>query len=284
MAERRCISSKIANSDAFLDMPASSQALYFHLVLAADDDGFIDNPRSIIRFVGASNDDLKLLVTKRFVLMLDNLVVIKHWGTMNSYKADRLCTPKYPEAAERLRVKPDGSYTDRDDDSLPTLLCSKNDMVEKRKAGSRRRSDSERNPDGIQSEDKRNPNGIQMDENGILKEKKIKEKKGKENKRKEYVVDDVIGVPPDDCDGESFPSENVGDDVLKPIGGIYGKNVVYLTDRQNDDLLRRLSTDEYDRYISALADWLIHNPDARIHSHYETILHWADEDRKVRAN
>ena len=123
---------------------------------------------------------------------------------------------------------------------------------------------------------------ILFDNQSILKEKKRKENKRKENKRKEYVVDDVIGVPPDDSDGESFPSENVGDDVLKPIGGIYGKNVVYLTDRQNDDLLRRLSTDEYDRYISALADWLIHNPDARIHSHYDTILHWADEDRRVR--
>ena len=71
---------KIIDSDAFLDMPLSAQALYFHLNMRADDDGFINNPRKIQRFTGSSDDDLKLLLAKRFVLAFESgVVVIKHW-------------------------------------------------------------------------------------------------------------------------------------------------------------------------------------------------------------
>ena len=71
---------KIIDSDAFLDMPLSTQALYFHLSMRADDDGFVNNPKKIQRTVGASEDDLRLLIIKRFVLCFENgVVVIKHW-------------------------------------------------------------------------------------------------------------------------------------------------------------------------------------------------------------
>ena len=80
MAEKRMFTQKIIDSDAFLDMPLSTQALYFHLNMRADDDGFVNNPKRIQRTIGASDDDLKLLVVKRFVIGFDNgVIVIKHW-------------------------------------------------------------------------------------------------------------------------------------------------------------------------------------------------------------
>ena len=84
MAERRMFAKTIIDSDMFLDMPLSTQALYFHLSMRADDDGFINNPRKIQRMVGASDDDLKVLVMKRFILPFDSgVVVIKHWRIHN---------------------------------------------------------------------------------------------------------------------------------------------------------------------------------------------------------
>ena len=80
MAERRMFAKTIIDSDAFLDMPLSSQSLYFHLSMRADDDGFINNPRKIQRMIGASDDDLKLLIAKRFIIPFESgIVVIKHW-------------------------------------------------------------------------------------------------------------------------------------------------------------------------------------------------------------
>ena len=88
MAQRRMFSPDIVDSDAFLDMPTSSQLLYFHLGMRADDDGFV-NPNKIMRMVGANSDDLKVLLTKRFLLLFEGgVVVIKHWLIHNLIRAD----------------------------------------------------------------------------------------------------------------------------------------------------------------------------------------------------
>lgn len=90
MAERRMFAKTIIDSDAFLDMPLSSQALYFHLSMRADDDGFINNPRKVQRMVGSSEDDLKLLMAKKFILVFDSgVIVIKHWKLHNYIRNDR---------------------------------------------------------------------------------------------------------------------------------------------------------------------------------------------------
>lgn len=73
MAERRMFAKTIIDSDAFLDMPLSAQALYFHLSMRADDDGFVNNPRKIQRMIGASDDDIKLLIAKQFIIPFDSL-------------------------------------------------------------------------------------------------------------------------------------------------------------------------------------------------------------------
>lgn len=90
MAEKRMFSKSIIDSDLFLDMPATSQMLYFHLAMRADDDGFIDNAKRIQRTVGASDDDMKVLILKSFIIPFESgVIVIKHWRIHNYIKNDR---------------------------------------------------------------------------------------------------------------------------------------------------------------------------------------------------
>ena len=103
---------KICDSDAFLDMPLSTQCLYFHLNMRADDDGFIGNSKRIVRLVGASDDDLKLLIVKRFVLTFeDGVIVIKHWRMHNTLSKSRYHETQYIDEKSMLRLKENGSYS-----------------------------------------------------------------------------------------------------------------------------------------------------------------------------
>lgn len=114
MAERRMFTKKIIDSDAFLDMPLSTQSLYFHLNMRADDDGFVNNPKKIQRMIGASEDDLKLLVAKRFILCFENgVIVIKHWRMHNLLRKDRYNPTQYAEELDTLMIKDNGSYTEK---------------------------------------------------------------------------------------------------------------------------------------------------------------------------
>lgn len=113
MADRRMFTTKIVDSDAFLDMPLSTQALYFHLNMRADDDGFVNNPKKIQRVIGASDDDLKLLIAKRFILAFESgVIVIKHWRMHNLLRKDRYNPTQYQEEYKRLETKENGAYTE----------------------------------------------------------------------------------------------------------------------------------------------------------------------------
>lgn len=112
MANKRMFSLSIVDSDAFLDLPLSTQALYFHLNMRADDDGFISNPKKISRIIGASEDDLKLLIMKRFVLVFeDGVIVIKHWRMHNTIQKDRYKKTNYIDDLKQLSIKENGAYT-----------------------------------------------------------------------------------------------------------------------------------------------------------------------------
>lgn len=114
MAERRMFAKTIIDSDAFLDMPLSAQALYFHLSMRADDDGFINNPKKIQRMVGASDDDCKLLIMKRFVITFESgVIVIKHWKMHNYIQKDRYKPTLYQEEKAMLEIKENKAYTDK---------------------------------------------------------------------------------------------------------------------------------------------------------------------------
>lgn len=112
MAERRMFAKKITESDAFLDMPSSTQMLYFHLSMNADDDGFVNNPKKIQRMCGASDDDFKLLIAKSFVILFESgNIVIKHWKMHNYIQSDRYRPTDYVDEKSMLGVKKNKAYT-----------------------------------------------------------------------------------------------------------------------------------------------------------------------------
>jgi len=111
MAQRRMFNKAVTNNDNFLEMPASSQNLYFHLSMNADDDGFIDNWKSIIRMIGAKEDDLKILITKQFILPFESgVIVIRHWRLNNYLQKDRLNPTIYQEELSKLSIEKDNVY------------------------------------------------------------------------------------------------------------------------------------------------------------------------------
>lgn len=112
MAERRMFAKTIIDSDAFLDMPLSSQALYFHLSMRADDDGFINNAKKIQRMLGCADDDLKILLSKNFIIPFETGVcVIKHWKIHNLIQKDRYKPTVYAEHKDKLSLKNNNVYT-----------------------------------------------------------------------------------------------------------------------------------------------------------------------------
>lgn len=113
MAQRRMISKKITDTDAFLDMSISAQALYFHMNMHADDDGFVSSPKKIMRMIGANDDDYKILILKRFVISFDSGVcVIKHWLIHNLIRGDRYNETTYLDEKKTLNIKENKVYTE----------------------------------------------------------------------------------------------------------------------------------------------------------------------------
>lgn len=146
MAERRMFTQKIVDSDAFLDMPLSSQVLYFHLAMRADDDGFVNNPKKITRYIGASEDDFKLLLAKRFILGFESgVIVIKHWRMHNIIKKDRYHPTDYQDELSALEIKGNNAYTERSE--IPALP----------------EPEPEWNQNGTNMEPDRNQNGAQTE-------------------------------------------------------------------------------------------------------------------------
>ena len=112
MAERRMFAKTIIDSDAFLDMPLSSQSLYFHLSMRGDDEGFVNNPKKIQRMIGATDDDMRILISKNFIIAFETgIIVIKHWKIHNYIRGDRLQPTVYAEERANLELKDNGTYT-----------------------------------------------------------------------------------------------------------------------------------------------------------------------------
>ena len=137
MAEKRMFSKTIIDSDAFLDMPLSSQALYFHLSMRADDDGFVNNPKKIQRIIGCGDDDLKLLMCKKFLIPFESgIVVIKHWRIHNYIRNDRYKETNYIEEKSMLGIEKNKAYSllSENNDCTPLISTSTNGipMVGKR--------------------------------------------------------------------------------------------------------------------------------------------------------
>lgn len=123
MAERRMMSKSIIKSDTFLDMPATTQNLYFHMLLDADDDGFINAPKSIMRMIGVKDDDMKVLAAKQFVIPFESgVVVIKDWKIHNYIQNDRYKPSTLPERG-LLNIQKDKTYMLKNDVSSMDTKC-----------------------------------------------------------------------------------------------------------------------------------------------------------------
>lgn len=142
MAEKRMFAKSIVLTDAFLDMPMSARCLYFTLGMLADDDGFVGSPKSIMRQCGASQDDLAILISKRFVLGFDSgVIVIKHWRINNYLQKDRIHPTTYQEELSTLMLDEKGAYTEREKDMytgcIQDVYREENRLVEGRLEESR---------------------------------------------------------------------------------------------------------------------------------------------------
>lgn len=254
MADRRMFHKSIVESDSFLDMPTSAQALYFHLGMHADEDGFVNGPRRIARLIGANDGDLQMLIDKRFLLAFpDGVVVIKHWRVANSLKNDRAKLPQYPELAATIYIKDNRSYTDHPVAGTISLLEHKQNVLE-----------SKRNPNGIPAEHSR------AEQNRAEHSRAEAEAGGFQNGggfSTEYSTPEELAAA-------------ATEKKLKLFQGELGKGVVLLSEAQIADLLDKLDLDAFDHYVDKLASFII-DKGARVKNHYDTILKWWRQDSCV---
>lgn len=130
MAQKRMFDKTITNNDNFLEMPDSTQNLYFHLSMEADDDGFVDNWKSIMRMTGKKEDDLKLLIAKRFIIPFETgVIVIKHWRINNYLRKDRYHQTKYLKEKALLTIEENEAYELKKDGGIPIGNREENSIV-----------------------------------------------------------------------------------------------------------------------------------------------------------
>lgn len=111
MARRRMFNLDIIDTDLFIEMPQSSRLLYYELCMRADDDGFVSSPKKIQRVVGCSDDDFKVLITKKFIIPFETgVVVIRHWKIHNYIQKDRYKETLYSEEKRLLSQEENGAY------------------------------------------------------------------------------------------------------------------------------------------------------------------------------
>ncbi|UXV60057.1 conserved phage C-terminal domain-containing protein [Lactococcus cremoris] len=112
MAQRRMFSKKIVETDFFMEMSPTAKLLYFYLNMSADDDGFVGNPKTIKLISGATDDDLKILIAKQFIIPFDSgVIVIKDWKIHNYIQKDRYNQTQYLDEKKQLLVEENGTYT-----------------------------------------------------------------------------------------------------------------------------------------------------------------------------
>lgn len=126
-ASKRMFSKELCSTDEFLDMPASTQNLYFHLCLEADDDGFVGSPKSVMRKTGASADDYNLLAMKGYLIAFEKgIVLIRHWKCHNYLRKDRYQPSKYVEERKLVYVLENNTYSLASDENTILLTALNN--------------------------------------------------------------------------------------------------------------------------------------------------------------
>ena len=112
MAQKRMFNTSVVGTDSFMEMPDSAQNLYFHLSMYADDDGFVDKWKQIMRMTGKKEDDMKILIAKSFIIPFDSgVIVIKHWRLNNYIQKDRYKETIHIAEKSMLELDESGVYT-----------------------------------------------------------------------------------------------------------------------------------------------------------------------------
>lgn len=253
MAERRMFHSAVVESDAFLDMSAGAQALYFHLGMHADDDGFVNGPRQIARKLRRPPRELKLLVDAGFLLDFDGIMVIKHWLVGNNLRFERMKPVSYPQLAKKIYITENREYATDAQEHLESLLELRERMRDRKLPGKCQPKVRE----------------------GKVREGKVSECKIREDKIKEDNTAVAVSSP----GGEVTAAADI-DNSLQFMKGKLGKGVVLLTQQQMEDLLERMGLDSFDYYVERMADFILCKQ-AKVKNHYATILKWWEEDRSV---
>ena len=131
-------------SDAFLDMPLGARCLYFTLGMVADDDGFVNSPKSVIRQCAATEDDLKILIAKKFVIVFENgVLVIKHWKINNYIQKDRYIATKYADLKAYLSHDENNAYRKEKEPCIQNVYTGKDSIgkyIEKKENTKRKKS------------------------------------------------------------------------------------------------------------------------------------------------
>lgn len=251
MAERRMFHRLVVESDRFLDLSIGAQALYFHLGMQADDDGFVNGPKLIARQLKRPYKELQALIDAGFLLEFDGVVVLTHWRIANSLQNDRLHLPQYAEIAKELFIDEQRLYTKVRKKGCKSLYNYKRKRLKQI--------------------------GIHLDS-----QKKRTEEKGREEKRTEIELNrkEERAEEPDPVGGDC-PLSPETDSVLKFMNGKLGKGVILLTEEQMNDLLNKLGLDSFDYYVDRLSNYILKN-NCKVRNHYETILKWWNEDRSVK--
>lgn len=242
MAGRRCLSSKITESDPFYALPENAQALYLHLNMQADDDGFVNNAASATnRFKGGAAA-LKKLVEKRFILKFDEVYVIKHWRISNSLKNDRLKPLSYAGIAAKIWVKANKAYTDHPVPGCVTLY--------EMRTGAKPPADWI--PNGFQMDSNRIPNGFQLDSQPNITEHNLTKPNLTEPKDLAGVFRELFEKYPEGRAGNAASAE----DAFRQV-------VSGMEDAQQmlDSLEQWKHSEQWDkedgRYIPYLCNWLL---------------------------
>lgn len=249
MAERRMFAKTIIDSDAFLSMPMSTQALYFHLAMRADDDGFVNAPRKIARMLGAADDDMKILIGKRYILAFaSGVIVIKHWRIHNYLQSDRYKPTLYQEEKATLVLKGNKSYTEAarlpmpDDDpeplEIPDDIQDGNDLDTK----------CIQNVYNVDTQDRLGKDRLELGENSI------------------------------EDDGAEAPTPSpVPDKVVQHKYGEY--NNVLLTDFDLEKLKNEFP--DWEQRIARLSEYIA-SKGARYKNHLATIRSWARREKEKK--
>lgn len=267
MANRRMFSRDVVESDRFLDLPLTTQALYFHLGMNADDDGFVSNPKGVKRYVGASDNDLELLFTKAFIMIFESgVILITHWKQNNFLRSDRYKSTVHLDEKAKVSQTKSGEYV-----YLPALPSVDVEIVNTDDSNSGI-------PTGIPMVNQRYTNRYT---NGIpsIGEDSIEKKREEIGKESECVESRQVCRSYDQNDSSFSPSNDDGGDDEKK--GRFGEfRNVRLTANELLRLQKRFP-DSWQRRVEALSAYMA-SKGKRYKSHYATLIRWSTSESQAK--